>query len=86
MLSKLSWPTMRKNCSSVWEKLLKFEAEKKILVINFKYILLSLNVSLKSKMLKGVFAKPSGKHIATHFFVFGVRDFKFAIFKFFLTV
>ena len=27
LLSKLVWPTVRKNCSSVWEKLLKFEAE-----------------------------------------------------------
>ena len=26
---KLFWPTMRKNCSSDWEKLLKFEAEGK---------------------------------------------------------
>ena len=83
------------NCFDLlWEKIvLVFEKNfwnlrlKKILVINFKYILLSLNVSLKSKMLKDVFAKPSGKHIATHFFfVFGVRDFKFAILKFFLTV
>ena len=27
LLSKLFWPTVRKNCSSVREKLLKFEAE-----------------------------------------------------------
>ena len=27
LLSKLFWPTVRKNCSSDWEKLLKFEAE-----------------------------------------------------------
>ena len=27
LLPKLFWPTMRKNCSSDWEKLLKFEAE-----------------------------------------------------------
>ena len=27
LLAKLFWPTMRKNCSSDWEKLLKFEAE-----------------------------------------------------------
>ena len=26
LLPKLFWPTMRKNCSSDWEKLLKFEA------------------------------------------------------------
>jgi hypothetical protein len=27
LLPKLFWPTVRKNCSSDWEKLLKFEAE-----------------------------------------------------------
>ena len=27
LLPKLFWPSMRKNCSSDWEKLLKFEAE-----------------------------------------------------------
>ena len=27
LLSKLFWPTVRKNCSSDWEKNLKFEAE-----------------------------------------------------------
>ena len=27
LLPKLFWPTLRKNCSSDWEKLLKFEAE-----------------------------------------------------------
>ena len=27
LLSKLFWPTVRKNCSSDWEKILKFEAE-----------------------------------------------------------
>ena len=27
LLPKLLWPTVRKNCSSDWEKLLKFEAE-----------------------------------------------------------
>ena len=27
LFPKLFWPTMRKNCSSVLEKLLKFEAE-----------------------------------------------------------
>ena len=27
LLSKLFWPTVRKNCSNEWEKLLKFEAE-----------------------------------------------------------
>ena len=27
LLPKLFWPTMRKNCSSDWEKVLKFEAE-----------------------------------------------------------
>ena len=27
LLPKLFWPTARKNCSSDWEKLLKFKAE-----------------------------------------------------------
>ena len=27
LLPKLFWPTARKNCSSDWEKVLKFEAE-----------------------------------------------------------
>ena len=27
LLPKLFWPTVRKNCSSDWEKILKFEAE-----------------------------------------------------------
>ena len=27
LLPKLFWPTVRRNCSSDWEKLLKFEAE-----------------------------------------------------------
>ena len=27
LLLKLFWPTVRKNCSSDWEKLLKFKAE-----------------------------------------------------------
>ena len=27
LLPKLFWPTVRKNCSSDWERLLKFEAE-----------------------------------------------------------
>ena len=27
LLPKLFWPNVRKNCSSDWEKLLKFEAE-----------------------------------------------------------
>ena len=27
LLPKLFWPTVRKNCSSDWEKLLKFKAE-----------------------------------------------------------
>ena len=27
LLPKLFWPTVRKNCSADWEKLLKFEAE-----------------------------------------------------------
>ena len=27
LLPKLLWPTVRKNCSSDWEKLLKFKAE-----------------------------------------------------------
>ena len=27
LLPKLFWPTVRKKCSSVWEKLVKFEAE-----------------------------------------------------------
>ena len=27
LLPKLFWPTVRKNCSSDWEKLLKFEAK-----------------------------------------------------------
>ena len=27
LLPKLFWPTVRKNCSSDWEKVLKFEAE-----------------------------------------------------------
>ena len=27
LLPKLFWPTVRKNCSSSWEKPLKFEAE-----------------------------------------------------------
>ena len=27
LLPKLLWPTMRKNCFSDWEELLKFEAE-----------------------------------------------------------
>ena len=27
LLPKLFWPTVRKNCSSDWEKLLKFEVE-----------------------------------------------------------
>ena len=27
LLPKLFWPTVRKNCSSDWEKLLKFNAE-----------------------------------------------------------
>ena len=27
LLPKFFWPTVRKNCSSDWEKLLKFEAE-----------------------------------------------------------
>ena len=27
LLPKLFWPTVRKKCSSDWEKLLKFEAE-----------------------------------------------------------
>ena len=27
LLAKLFWPTMRKNCSSDWEKLLKFKTE-----------------------------------------------------------
>jgi hypothetical protein len=27
LLPKLFWPTLRKNCSSDWEELLKFEAE-----------------------------------------------------------
>ena len=27
LLPKLFWPTVRKNCPSEWEKLLKFEAE-----------------------------------------------------------
>ena len=27
LLPKLFWTTMRKNCSTDWEKLLKFEAE-----------------------------------------------------------
>ena len=27
LLPKLFWPTVRKNCSSDWEKLLKFEAD-----------------------------------------------------------
>ena len=27
LLPKLFWPTVRENCSSDWEKLLKFEAE-----------------------------------------------------------
>ena len=27
LLPKLFWPTVRKNCSSDWEKLLKIEAE-----------------------------------------------------------
>ena len=27
LLPKLFWPTVRKNCSNDWEKLLKFEAE-----------------------------------------------------------
>ena len=29
LLSKLFWPTVRKNCSSDWEKLLKFKAERR---------------------------------------------------------
>ena len=27
LLPKLFWPTVRKNCSSEWEKLMKFKAE-----------------------------------------------------------
>ena len=27
LLTKLFWPTVRRNCSSDWEKILKFEAE-----------------------------------------------------------
>ena len=27
LIPKLFWPTVRKNCSTDWEKLLKFEAE-----------------------------------------------------------
>ena len=30
LLPKLFWPTVRKNCSSDWEKLLKFEAEGRV--------------------------------------------------------
>ena len=41
LLPKLFWPTVRKNCSSDWEKLLKFEAEGR----EFAKCLRSLKVS-----------------------------------------
>ena len=36
LLAKLFWPTMRKNCSSDWEKRLKFEAEGQEFVKNLR--------------------------------------------------
>ena len=35
-LPKLFWPTVRKNCSSDWEKLLKFEAKDPEFAKNFR--------------------------------------------------
>ena len=51
LLPKLFWPTVRKNCSSDWEKFLKFEAEGREFAKNLR--------SLKVRQFQNEFMKSS---------------------------
>ena len=57
LLTKLFWPTFRKNCYSDWEKLLKFEAEGQ----EFAKILRSLKVSKSQKQIMMALILPKYK-------------------------